>query len=196
MKRTPYVRAAVSVVLLAAGPVAAATSASASAHATRTATAATAATAARADTDAQGAAAAALKKYPGYVESLDQDGAVWHVNVVGKNGKSNSEVLVSSSGAATRANQDTDQDAGEYKTLIAAKVGAAKAMKAALAAQPGKVRSLDWDDENDNGVADHWSVQIKSANGATRDVGIDATTGKVVPADSGDDSGDDGGDNG
>ncbi|MFD8021431.1 PepSY domain-containing protein [Streptomyces lavendulae] len=116
--------------------------------------------------------------------------------MVGKNGKSNSEVLVSSSGAATRANQDTDQDAGEYKTLIAAKVGAAKAMKAALAAQPGKVRSLDWDDENDNGVADHWSVQIKSANGATRDVGIDATTGKVVPADSGDDSGDDGGDNG
>ncbi|GLV81027.1 hypothetical protein Slala03_07160 [Streptomyces lavendulae subsp. lavendulae] len=189
MKRTPYVRAAVSVVLLAAGPVAAATSASA--HAARTATAVTATT--RADTDAQGAAAAALKKYPGYVESLDQDGAVWHVNVVGKNGKSSSEVIVSSSGAASRANQDTGQDAGEYKTLIAAKVGAAKAMKAALAAQPGKVRSLDWDDENDNGVADHWSVQIKSANGDTRDVGIDATTGKVVLADSDDD---DGGDNG
>ncbi|MFB0633560.1 PepSY domain-containing protein, partial [Streptomyces sp. AB3(2024)] len=149
--------------------------------------------AARADVDAAAAAAAALKKYPGYVESLDQDGAVWHVNVVGKNGKSNSEVLVSSSGAASRANQDNDQDAGEYKTLIAAKVAAAKAMKAALAAHPGKVVSLDWDDENDNGVAAHWSVEIKPAKGATRDVGIDATTGKVVPTDSGNDSGNDSG---
>ncbi|MFD8979956.1 PepSY domain-containing protein [Streptomyces sp. NPDC059564] len=196
MKRTLYaLPAATAAALLLTCPAGGASAASAGA----TGSAAHAA-AARADVDAAGAAAAALKKYPGYVESLDKDGTVWHVNVIGKNGKSHSEVEVSSSGAATRRNQDSDDDGNEYKSLIAAKVGAAKAMKTALAAHPGKVWSLDWDDDNDNGVADHWSVEVKSASGGTQNVGIDAKTGKVVAADSDNDGNsdgnDDGGDNG
>ncbi|MEV7725860.1 PepSY domain-containing protein [Streptomyces sp. NPDC087917] len=192
MKRTRslYVPAAAAAVLLTAGPVASATAASATAVGTRPASAA----AARADVDAAGAAAAALKKYPGFVESLDKDGSVWHVDVIGKNGKAHSEVEVSAAGAVTRSDSDTEQDGNEYKTLLAAKVDAAKAMKAALAATPGKVWSLDWDNDNDNGVADYWSVEIKSSDGSTKNVGVDAKTGKIVPADS-DNDGDNDNDN-
>lgn len=200
MKRTPYVLpAATAAALLLTGPAGAASAAPA--DAARTVPAAAPA-AARADVDAAGAASAALKKYPGYVESLDRDGSVWHVNVVGKDGKNTSEVEVSASGAATQRDKDSNDNANEYKSLIAAKVGADQAMKAALKAHPGKVWSLDWDNDNDNGVADHWSVEVKSAKGDTKNVGIDPKTGKVVATDSDNDNtdsgdnNDDGGDNG
>ncbi|MFF4369779.1 PepSY domain-containing protein [Streptomyces sp. NPDC001594] len=193
MKRTLYVSAAVSVALVAGGPVAAA--AAASADAARTVPAATAA---RADVDAQGAAAAALKHYPGYVESLDQDGSVWHVNVIGKDGKGHAELEVNAaSGAVTQRNQDHDQDSGEYKALIAAKVTAAQAMKAALAAHPGQVRSLDWDDD-DNGRTPYWHVEIKATDGTTANVDVNATTAQVTPShsDSGDNDENDNGNDG
>ncbi|RKT06954.1 peptidase YpeB-like protein [Streptomyces sp. 3211.6] len=178
MKRTLYVSAAVSVALVAGGPVAAA--AAVSADAARTVPAATAA---RADVDAQGAAAAALKHYPGYVESLDQDGSVWHVNVIGKDGKGHAELEVNAaSGAVTQRNQDHDEDSGEYKALIAAKVTADQAMKAALAAHPGQVRSLDWDDDDDNGRAPYWHVEIKATDGTTANVDVNATTAQVTPS--------------
>src|SRR5689334_25040151 len=81
-KHKACVGAAAAALLIAGGPAAAA-----AAHTADAARTAPAAAAARADVDAAGAAAAALKKYPGVVSSVDKDGAVWHVDVIGKDGK-------------------------------------------------------------------------------------------------------------
>lgn len=188
MKRNVYVSAAASVVLMAGGPVAAAAAASAD-----TARTVPAATAARGDVTAEGAAAAALKHYPGVVESLDKDGSVWHVDVVGKDGKSHAELEVNAtSGAVTTSNQDTEQDSSEYKSLLAAKVTAEQAVKAAAAAHPGQVLSAEWDDDDDSGKAAYWHVEGKSPDGKTWDAAVDATTAKVTPSPSDSDSDNDG----
>ncbi|MFD5621171.1 PepSY domain-containing protein [Streptomyces yangpuensis] len=187
MKRTRYVSAAAAVTLTVCGPVTAA--AAVSADAARTVAAAPAL---RADVTAQGAAAAALKHYPGVVESLDQDGSVWHVDVIGKDGKGHAELEVSASGAVTEQNRDTDGNAAGSKALVSAEVTAEKAMKAALAAHPGQVTAVEWDD--DDGTAS-WHVEVKGKDGKTWDAQVDPTTGKVTR--SGSDSGsgsDDGGD--
>ncbi|MFE2330265.1 PepSY domain-containing protein [Streptomyces sp. NPDC059385] len=179
MKRNMYISAAVSVVLIAGGPVAAA--AAATADTARTAPAA----AARADVDATGAAEAALKKYPGVVESLDKDGSVWHVDVITKDGKGHAELEVASNGTVTQVSKDTNDDPGEYKALLAAKVNAQQAMKAAVAAHPGQAWAVEWD--NDNG-ATYWHVEVKDSNGKTWNAHVDPTTGKVTASGSDSDS--------
>ncbi|MFI8501074.1 PepSY domain-containing protein [Streptomyces sp. NPDC085524] len=174
MKRNAYIAAAASVVLIAGGPAAAA--AAASADTARTAPAAVA----PADVDAQAAAAAALKTYPGVVESLDKDDAVWHVDVIGKNGKHAELTVDTRSGKVFTENADDDSDdSGGNKALLAAKVDAQQAMKAALAAHPGKVWSVEWDDD---GGAAYWHVEVKESGGKTWNAHVDPTTGKVTAA--------------
>ncbi|MET9606171.1 PepSY domain-containing protein [Streptomyces sp. NPDC006512] len=175
MKRNLYVSAAASVVLMAGGPVAAASAASA--DTSRSVPASTAA--ARADVDAEGAAAAALKHFPGVVESLDKDGAIWHVNVIGKDGVTNAELEVSATGAVKERDKDRDDNSSENARLSGAKVTAAAAVKAALAAHPGTVLSVDWDDDN-NGAAPHWNVEVKTKDGKTANFDVNATNGKVT----------------
>ncbi|MFD3553216.1 PepSY domain-containing protein [Streptomyces goshikiensis] len=179
MQRSTYISTAAAVVLMVGGPVAAA--AAATSDAARTPSAATAA--ARADVDATGAAEAAVKHYPGTVESLDEDGAVWHVDVIGKNGKHAELTVDTRSGKVSTEHADEDDggdNAKENKQLIAAKVSAQKAIKAALAAHPGQVRSVSWDDD-DNGGARSWEVEIRPKGGGdTKNVHVDATTGKVT----------------
>ncbi|MDA5285181.1 PepSY domain-containing protein [Streptomyces sp. Isolate_45] len=182
MKRNLYVSAAAAVVLMAGGPVAAASAATADSSRTAPASAV-----ARVDVDAGGAAAAALKHFPGVVESLDQDGAIWHVNVIGKDGVTNAELEVSATGAVTERNKDRDDNAAENARLVGAKITAAAAMKAALAAHPGTVVSVDWDD--DNGSAPHWNVEVKAADGKTSNYDVSSTDGKVTV--SSDDGGND-----
>ncbi|MFH8893033.1 PepSY domain-containing protein [Streptomyces sp. NPDC017949] len=184
MKRNLYVSAAAAVVLMAGGPVAAASAATADSARTAPASAV-----ARVDVDAGGAAAAALKHFPGVVESLDQDGAIWHVNVIGKDGVTNAELEVSATGAVTERNKDRDDNAAENARLVGAKITAAAAMKAALAAHPGTVVSVDWDDDNDNGSAPHWNVEVKAADGKTSNYDVSSTDGKVTV--SSDDGGND-----
>ncbi|MFJ3840196.1 PepSY domain-containing protein [Streptomyces sp. NPDC090054] len=184
MKRNLYVSAAAAVVLMAGGPVAAASAATADSSRTAPASAV-----ARVDVDAGGAAAAALKHFPGVVESLDQDGAIWHVNVIGKDGVTNAELEVSATGAVTERNKDRDDNAAENARLVGAKITAAGAMKAALAAHPGTVVSVDWDDDNDNGSAPHWNVEVKAADGKTSNYDVSSTDGKVTV--SSDDGGND-----
>ncbi|MDX2392198.1 PepSY domain-containing protein [Streptomyces sp. DK15] len=184
MKRNLYVSAAAAVVLMAGGPVAAASAATADSARTAPASAV-----ARVDVDAGGAAAAALKHFPGVVESLDQDGAIWHVNVIGKDGGTNAELEVSATGAVTERNKDRDDNAAENARLVGAKITAAAAMKAALAAHPGTVVSVDWDDDNDNGSAPHWNVEVKAADGKTSNYDVSSTDGKVTV--SSDDGGND-----
>ncbi|MFG2711807.1 PepSY domain-containing protein [Streptomyces goshikiensis] len=178
MQRNTYISTAAAVVLMVGGPVAAA--AAATSDAARTPSAATAA--ARADIDATGAAEAAVKHYPGTVESLDKDGAVWHVDVIGKNGKHAELIVDTRSGKVSTGHSDDDDgdNAKEKKQLIAAKVNAQKAVKAALAAHPGQVQSVNWDDD-DNGGARYWEVEIQPKGGGdTKTVHVDGTTGKVT----------------
>ncbi|MFE4259488.1 PepSY domain-containing protein [Streptomyces sp. NPDC056883] len=189
MQRTTYVSAAAAVVLALGGPVAAAATAAAAAP-----TALTAATAARADVTAEAAAAAALKASPGVIESLDRDGAVWHVDVVSKDGTHVELEVDAVSGGVTKENQDDEQKADDYASLLAAKVTAEQAMKTALAAHPGKVWSVEWDDDDDNGRAATWNVEVKTADGKTQNVHVDTATAKVVSSDSDGDGNDDGND--
>lgn len=174
MQRNSFVSAAAAVVLALGGPVAAAATAAAA-----TPTALTASTAARADVTAEAAAAAALKANPGVIESLDRDGAVWHVDVVSKDGTHSELEVDAASGSVTKENQDDDQQAEEYAALLAAKVTAEQAMKTAVAAHPGKVWSVEWDD-GDNGRAATWNVEVKTTDGKTQNVHVDTASAKVV----------------
>ncbi|MEU9251069.1 PepSY domain-containing protein [Streptomyces sp. NPDC048270] len=189
MKRNVYVSAAASVVLVVAGPVAAATAAPAD-----TARTAPTAVAPLVDVTAEAALAAALKNYPGVVESLDREANVWHVDVITKDGKGHAELEVdAASGAVTRRNVDTDQDSNEHKDLLAAKVTAEQAAKAAVAAHPGQVWTVEWDSDDD-GRAASWHVEVRGSDGKTWDASVDASTGKVTEqADSDGDSGNDNG---
>lgn len=186
MQRNTYVSAAAAVVLALGGPVAAAATATAA-----TPTTLTAATAARADVTAEAAAAAALKASPGVIESLDRDGAVWHVDVVSKDGTHSELEVDAASGSVTKENQDDEEKADDYAALLAAKVTAEQAMKTAVAAHPGKVWSVEWDDDDDNGRAATWNVEVKTTDGKTQNVHVDTATAKVVSSDS-DDNDDDG----
>ncbi|MEU9233423.1 PepSY domain-containing protein [Streptomyces subrutilus] len=192
MKRNVYVSAAASVVLMVAGPVAAATAAPGD-----TARTAPTAVAPLVDVTAEAALAAALENYPGVVESLDREANVWHVDVITKDGKGHAELEVdAASGAVTRRNVDTDQDTNEHKDLLAAKVTAEQAAKAAVAAHPGQVWTVEWDSDDD-GRAASWHVEVRGTDGKTWDASVDAATGKVTEqADSDNDSGNDSGNNG
>lgn len=192
MKRTLYVSSAAAVVLLVGGPVAAAAASTAEAARTVPASAALL----PAVVDAEGAAAAALQKHPGVIESLDKDGSVWHVNVIGKDG-SDTELLVNvDSGAVVVENTDENDDGGNENTdLLAAKVTAQQAMKAAVAAHPGQVWSVEWDDNNGSGRTDYWNVEIRSG-GTTQNVHVDPTSGKATVSHSDNDNDNDENDNG
>ncbi|MFD4243213.1 PepSY domain-containing protein [Streptomyces sp. NPDC058525] len=185
MKRNLYVSAAVSVVLMAGGPVAAAAAAAAD-----TARTAPAAAAPMVDVTAEAAIAAALKNYPGVIQSLDRDGNTWDVDVITKDGKGHAELQVdAATGAVTRQNVDTDEDADKHKDLLAAKVTAEQAAKAAVAAHPGQAWTVEWDSQDD-GRAAAWHVEVRGADGKTWDASVDATTAKVTTqSDSGNDSG-------
>ncbi|MFC9295216.1 PepSY domain-containing protein [Streptomyces sp. NPDC057011] len=195
MKRNVYVSAAASVVLLVGGPAAAA--AAAPADSARTAPAAAAA---RADVSAEGAAAAALKDYPGVVESLDRDANVWHVDVITKDGKGHAELEVdAATGKVTRKHVDTDENGDKHKDLLAAKVTAEQAIKAAVAAHPGTAWTVEWD-SGDEGKAAYWHVEVRGSDGKTWDGSVDATTGKATAQydsdNHSDNDGDDDSDNG
>ncbi|MGW6783001.1 PepSY domain-containing protein [Streptomyces sp. NPDC054987] len=184
MMRARYVCAAASAVLIAGAP---ATAAAVSADGVRADAARTvsAAPVLRVDTTAQEAAAAALKHYPGVVESVDKDGSVWHVDVVAKDGKGHAELEVSAAGAVTERNRDTGGNAAENKALVDAKVTAEQAMKAALAAHAGQVTTVEWDDD-DNAAS--WHVEIQGEDGKTWDAQVDPATGKVTGSGSDSDS--------
>ncbi|MFE9565489.1 PepSY domain-containing protein [Streptomyces sp. NPDC006487] len=175
MKRTLYVSsAAAAAALLVVGPVAAATAASTTEAATGGVSAPL-----RAAVDAEGAAAAALKSHPGVIESLDKDGSVWHVNVIGKDGGNTELLVTAATGSVAVENSDeNDDDGDEDAALVAAKVTAQQAMKAAVAAHPGPVWSVQWDDDDDSNKT-YWDVEVKSG-GSTTNVHVDPTSGKAT----------------
>ncbi|WP_328927702.1 PepSY domain-containing protein [Streptomyces sp. NBC_00190] len=181
-----YVSTAAAVALMIGGPVAAAAANTADA-----AGSAPAAAAARSEMTAEQATSAALKKYPGVVESVDKDDAVWHVDIIAKNGKHAELTVDTRSGKVFTENADEDSDdAGGNKALLSAKVTAVQAMKAALAAHPGQVSSVEWDDDDDNASAPYWNVEIKSGD-KTTNVHVDPASGKATVSDSDSDDNDD-----
>lgn len=114
------------------------------------------------------------------IESLDREANVWHVDVITKDGKGHAELKVdAATGKVTRENVDTDGDAGEHKDLLAAKVTAEQAVKAAVAAHPGEAWTVEWDSD-DNGKAASWHVEVRGSDGKTWDGSVDAATGKVT----------------
>ncbi|MET3983427.1 putative membrane protein YkoI [Streptomyces sp. PvR034] len=128
--------------------------------------------------------------------------------MIGKGGKHAELEVDARSGAVTqRGDDDNDDNGDEYAPLIAAKVTAVQALKAAVAAHPGQVRSVSWDDDQDNGkTSRYWNVEVKTSGGQTRNVHVDPTSGRATLShDSGDrdsdgnsdgGSNDDGGSNG
>ncbi|MFD3543425.1 PepSY domain-containing protein [Streptomyces sp. NPDC058662] len=178
MKRNVYVSTAASVVLALGGPVAAAAAAPAD-----TARAVTAVAVLPAADTAEEASAAALKHFPGVVESLDKDGTVWHADVISKDGRTHVELEVAADGTVTERDRDTGQDAAEHKELLAAEVTADEAVKAAVAAHPGAVWTVEWDD--DDGSAS-WHVEVRGSDGSTWDGQVDPKTGKVTASDAND----------
>ncbi|MEV7541139.1 PepSY domain-containing protein [Streptomyces sp. NPDC089915] len=187
MKRNLYVAAAAA--LLACGPTTAALAAPT--HPVQASPAAVAAS--PADVTAEGAGAAALRNYPGVIESLSRDAGVWHVDVITKDGRGHAELKVdAASGKVTRDNVDTDEDSGGHKDLLAAKVTAEQALKAAVAAHPGEARSVEWnsdEDDDGNSKAASWHVEVRGSDGKTWDGSVDATTGKVTAQSDSDDAG-------
>ncbi|MGW6704249.1 PepSY domain-containing protein [Streptomyces sp. NPDC054956] len=183
MKRTLYVSsAAAAAVLLVGGPVAAAAASGAYTPSSDAASAPL-----RADVDAEGAVKAALEHHPGVIASLDKDGPVWHVNVVGKDGVDTELLVNAASGTVFVENDDeNDDDSKENAAIVAAEVTAQQAMKAALAAHPGKVWSVQWDNDD---KARYWDVEIK-AGGKTQNVHVDPSSGKatVSPSDNDNDN--------
>lgn len=138
------------------------------------------------------AAAAALKQTPGTVDSvgLDDDGAThWEVDVVGKDNREHELRVDAKTGAvrsgdsgADGADRDDERD-DDRAALRGAGVDARQAAAAALAAHPGTVTSVDFDD-------DVWEVEVHVRNGGERELTVDAGTGKVTAAQD-DDSADD-----
>lgn len=175
MKRTAYIATAASVVLMLGGPVTAAAAATAD-----TARTVPAAAPARVDVTAEAAIAAALKAHPGVVQSVDRDGSIWHVDVISKDGKHAELEVNAATGSVTKENQDNDDDDGnENAALLAAKVKAEQAVKAALAAHSGQVWSVNWDDDDGNGKT-YWDVEVRTTDGKTQNVHVDPATGKVT----------------
>ncbi|MFF5704813.1 PepSY domain-containing protein [Streptomyces sp. NPDC012794] len=183
MKRTLYVSAAASVVLMVAGPASAATAAVAA----ETSQAVPASALARVDATAEKAAEAALKAHPGVVESIDRDDDVWQIDVIGKDGSHTDVEVNVASGAvtdeeSTAAKDRDEEDRAKDGVLLAAKVTAQEAMKTALAAHPGQAWSVNWDDDDDDGRAPYWDVEVKTSGDMTQNVHVDSMTGKVISA--------------
>ncbi|UQX03040.1 PepSY domain-containing protein [Streptomyces sp. RerS4] len=184
-KRTPYVAAAASLALVVAGPLAAT---AAGAPTTAPAAVSGAVTVTLVAIDAQGAAEAAVKAFPGKIESLDKVGPIWHVDVISDDGKSHAGLELDANGGVLRKDVETGRDPGEAKRLKDAATDAPAAIKAALAAHRGEVTSVDFDDDADQGSKPHWNVEIKGADGKDRSIDVDAKTGKVTGSDADDDS--------
>lgn len=75
---------------------------------------------------------------------------------------------------------DKDENPGEHKGLLAAKITAAQAAKAAVAAHPGTTWTVEWDSDDDSGKTPYWHVEVRGSDGKTWDASVDPTTGKVT----------------
>ncbi|WP_299529110.1 PepSY domain-containing protein [uncultured Streptomyces sp.] len=129
------------------------------------------------------AVAAALKAVPGTVtgaewEGPDDDGdddrdrPVWELDVYGADKAWHDVTVDGRDGSVLSHRADDDNDDRHRRAPRSAAVSVTEAADAALKAAPGRVTSVDLED--DGGA--HWDVEVTGAKGADRDVRVDAGT--------------------
>ncbi|MEU5170216.1 PepSY domain-containing protein [Streptomyces mutomycini] len=139
------------------------------------------------------AVGAALKAVPGTVTEAglddDDDSArtVWELDVYGSDKVWHDVTVDARNGKVLSHRKDDDNDDRDRHAPRSASVSLDAAVKAALAAQPGTVTSVDLDDDradddNDDrgGRTPHWDVDVAGEDGKGHELRVDAKSGKVT----------------
>ncbi|ALC27480.1 PepSY domain-containing protein [Streptomyces sp. CFMR 7] len=150
------------------------------------------------------AVAAALKSVPGTVTEaeLDDDDddhggrTVWELDVHGSDKKWHDVTVDATTGKVLKTRQDDDNDDRDRHAPRSAPVTLNAAADAALKTAPGRITSIDLDDDDDDGRRGNvlrWDVDITGKDGKHHELKVDAKTGKVTVDrdDDGDDDRDD-----
>ncbi|MFJ9729623.1 PepSY domain-containing protein [Streptomyces sp. NPDC101209] len=143
--------------------------------------------AAHTKSDIKQAADAAAKSVTGTVTSVELEGhqgkAAWKVDIVDSKGTEHEVTVNAADGKVTgsKADQDDDHDAIAAKS---AKTELAQAVNTALGKVPGTATSAELDDHNGRAA---WHVDVTDTKGTEHEVTVDAQSGKVTAAQTGDD---------
>ncbi|WP_411086247.1 PepSY domain-containing protein [Streptomyces sp. 061-3] len=76
---------------------------------------------------------------------------------------------------------DNNNDHRDLQTPRPAQVTRSAAMDAALRSAPGTVTSIELDDADRSGEAQHWEVEINGKDGRHHELNVDARTAEVTP---------------
>ncbi|MET8127655.1 PepSY domain-containing protein [Streptomyces sp. NPDC005065] len=76
---------------------------------------------------------------------------------------------------------DDNNNHRDLQTPRPAQVTRSAAMDAALRSAPGTVTSIELDDADRSGGAQHWEVEINGKDGRHHELNVDATTAEVTP---------------
>ncbi|MEI7034712.1 PepSY domain-containing protein [Streptomyces pratensis] len=136
------------------------------------------------------AVAAALKSVPGTVTEaeLDDDDddhgrAVWELDVYGSDRTWHDVTVDAGDGKVLKTRDDDNDDRDRYAPRSSA-VTLDAAADAALKTAPGRVTSIDLDDDEDDdsrrGAVLRWEVDIAGKDGKQHELRVDAKTGKVT----------------
>lgn len=111
------------------------------------------------------------------VDPSDDDGEeLWEVSVAV--GQEHVEVYVSLDGnAVVREGETEGLDDDDQRRLDAVSIAAAEAALTAAQETGGTVEEVELDDENGTVV---WDIEVRSTDGASIDVRVDAVTGEVL----------------
>ncbi|WNF29638.1 PepSY domain-containing protein [Streptomyces sp. C11-1] len=140
------------------------------------------------------AVAAALKSVPGTVTEaeLDDDDdddhngrTVWELDVHGSDKKWHDVTVDATTGKVLKTRQDDDNDDRDRHAPRSAPVTLNAAADAALKTAPGRITSIDLDDDDadDDGRRGNvlrWDVDITGKDGKQHELRVDAKTGKVT----------------
>lgn len=134
------------------------------------------------------AVAAALKAVPGTVTEAeledDDDRDVWELDVYGSDKVWHDVTVDARNGKVLTDRDDDDNDDRDRHAPRSAAVSLNTAVDNALKSAPGSVTSVDLDDDDDDdgrkGGAPHWDVDVEGKDGASRELHVDAKTGKVT----------------
>ncbi|WP_330246356.1 MULTISPECIES: PepSY domain-containing protein [unclassified Streptomyces] len=81
----------------------------------------------------------------------------------------------------SRHTSDDNDDDTAHRTPRSASVTLSAAMDAALRSVPGTVTSIELDDADRSGEAQHWEVEINGKDGTHHELNVDARTAEVTP---------------
>ncbi|MEU3205587.1 PepSY domain-containing protein [Streptomyces cyaneofuscatus] len=136
-------------------------------------------------------AVAALKSVPGTVTDaeLDDDDddhggrTVWELDVHGSDKKWHDVTVDATTGKVLKTREDDDNDDRDRHAPRSAPVALNAAADAALKTAPGRITSIDLDDDDDDGRRGNvlrWDVDITGKDGKHHELKVDAKTAKVT----------------